>query len=58
MKGKQAVMVVVMKARDASTLEVVNGVTELIPQMTRMLPKGVQIKVPDGCVQVCEGLGE
>lgn len=44
-EGKQAVMVVIMKGGDASTLEVVNGVKELIPQMTRTLPKGVQIKV-------------
>jgi CzcA family heavy metal efflux pump len=44
-KGKQAVMIVIMKGGEASTLDVVNGVKKLIPQMNRTLPAGVNIKI-------------
>ncbi|MDE1178198.1 MAG: efflux RND transporter permease subunit [Edaphobacter sp.] len=44
-KGKQAVMIVIMKGGEASTLDVVNGVKKLIPQMNRTLPPGVRIKI-------------
>ncbi|MDE1154743.1 MAG: efflux RND transporter permease subunit [Acidobacteriaceae bacterium] len=44
-KGKQAVMLVIMKGGEASTLDVVNGVKRLIPQMNRTLPAGVHIKI-------------
>ncbi|WP_263408999.1 efflux RND transporter permease subunit [Terriglobus tenax] len=44
-RGKQAVMVVIMKGGDASTLDVVNGVKALIPQLNRTLPKGVHVRV-------------
>ncbi|QNT78986.1 efflux RND transporter permease subunit [Entomobacter blattae] len=45
--GKQAVMVVVMKGGEASTLSVVSGVKEMIPHILRTLPKesGIEIKV-------------
>ncbi len=43
--GKQAVMVVIMKGAEASTLDVVQGVKDLIPQMLRTVPTGVDIQV-------------
>ncbi len=43
--GKQAVMIVVMKGAEASTLDVTQGVKDLIPQMLRTVPEGVDIKV-------------
>ncbi len=43
--GKQAVMIVVMKGAEASTLDVTQGVKDLIPQMIRTSPPGVAITV-------------
>ncbi|AOX20275.1 efflux RND transporter permease subunit [Kozakia baliensis] len=44
-KGHQAVMMVIMKSGDASTLEVVAGVKKLLPQIITTLPKGTSIKI-------------
>ena len=43
--GRQAVLIEVLKAGDASTLEVVAGVKQKIPQIERLLPPGVKITV-------------
>jgi multidrug efflux pump subunit AcrB len=43
--GKQAVMLVMMKSGNASTLDVVEGVKKMIPRIEQMLPEGVQIKL-------------
>lgn len=44
-KGRQAVMMVIMKSGDASTLDVVAGVKKLLPQVIDTLPKGTSIKI-------------
>lgn len=44
-EGKQAVMVVVMKSGNASTLEVVDGIKKMIPRIEQIVPEGVQIKL-------------
>jgi multidrug efflux pump subunit AcrB len=43
--GKQAVMLVMMKSGNASTLDVVDGVKKMIPRIEQILPEGVQIKL-------------
>jgi multidrug efflux pump subunit AcrB len=43
--GKQSVMIVVMKSSEASTLEVVEGVKEMIPRIEKVVPEGVDIKL-------------
>jgi multidrug efflux pump subunit AcrB len=44
-RGRQAVLIEVLKAGDASTLAIVTGVKALIPQIERTLPPGVKITV-------------
>src|ERR1700691_1522762 len=44
-RGKQAVLLEVLKAGDASTLEVVAGVKAKVAQIERLLPRGVKITV-------------
>lgn len=44
-EGKQAVMLVMMKSGNASTLDVVDGVKKMIPRIEQILPEGVQIKL-------------
>ncbi|GBQ71105.1 multidrug efflux pump acriflavin resistance protein AcrB/AcrD/AcrF [Ameyamaea chiangmaiensis NBRC 103196] len=44
-RGQQAVLIVVMKSGDASTLAVVNGVKSLLPGIINTLPEGVHIDV-------------
>jgi len=44
-EGQQAVIVVVMKSSEASTLEVVDGIKELIPRIQDVLPKDVKVKL-------------
>jgi multidrug efflux pump subunit AcrB len=44
-RGRQAVLIEVLKAGDASTLAVVAGVKQKIPQIERLLPPGVKITV-------------
>jgi multidrug efflux pump subunit AcrB len=43
--GRQAVLLEILKAGDASTLAIVAGVKAKIPQLERTLPKGVKITV-------------
>jgi multidrug efflux pump subunit AcrB len=44
-RGRQAVLIEVLKAGDASTLAIVTGVKAKIPQIERTLPPGVKITV-------------
>ena len=46
-KGKQIVIIVVMKSTEASTLEVVDGIKKMIPRAEEIVPKGVKIKLLD-----------
>jgi len=43
--GKQAVMIVVMKSGEASTLDVVDGVKKAIPRIEKIVPPGVKVKI-------------
>jgi len=43
--GKQAVLIVVMKSGEASTLDVVDGIKKAIPRIERIVPPGVKIKI-------------
>ena len=43
--GKQAVLIVVMKSGEASTLDVVDGVKKAIPRIEKIVPPGVKIKI-------------
>jgi multidrug efflux pump subunit AcrB len=43
--GKQAVLIVVMKSGEASTLDVVDGVKKAIPRIERIVPPGVKVKI-------------
>ena len=42
-EGKQAVIIVVMKSSDASTLDVVEGIKEMIPRIEKVVPSGVKV---------------
>ncbi|WP_323992505.1 efflux RND transporter permease subunit [Nguyenibacter sp. L1] len=44
-QGRQAVIMVVMKSGDASTLDVVSGVKALLPRLRAVLPASVHISV-------------
>ncbi|ACB93780.1 efflux RND transporter permease subunit [Beijerinckia indica] len=44
-KGKQAVLVVVMKSGEASTLDVVQGVKDLMPRLQKLLPPDVHVQL-------------
>ena len=46
-KGKQIVIIVVMKSTEASTLEVVDGIKKMIPRAEQVVPKGVKIRLLD-----------
>jgi multidrug efflux pump subunit AcrB len=43
--GKQAVMIVVMKSSEASTLDVVDGIKRAIPKLNQTLPEGINIRL-------------
>ncbi|AEG00080.1 efflux RND transporter permease subunit [Methylomonas methanica] len=43
--GKQAVMIVVMKSGDASTLAVVDGIKKALPRIQKIVPAGVGVKI-------------
>ena len=43
--GQQAVIIVVMKSSEASTLEVVQGIKDIIPRIEQIVPKGVKVKL-------------
>ncbi|QDH13169.1 efflux RND transporter permease subunit [Formicincola oecophyllae] len=44
-RGQQAVMIVVMKSGNASTLEVVAGIKKLLPQVRTTLPEGTEMRI-------------
>jgi multidrug efflux pump subunit AcrB len=44
-EGQQAVIIVVMKSSEASTLEVVDGIKEVIPRIQEVVPEGVKVKL-------------
>jgi multidrug efflux pump subunit AcrB len=46
-KGKQTVIIVVMKSTEASTLAVVDGVKKMIPRAEHVVPQGVRIRLLD-----------
>ena len=46
-KGKQTVIIVVMKSTEASTLTVVDGVKKMIPRIEQVVPEGVKIRLLD-----------
>jgi multidrug efflux pump subunit AcrB len=43
--GKQSVIIVVMKSTEASTLNVVEGIKEIIPRIQKIVPKGMKISL-------------
>ncbi len=43
--GQQAVIIVVMKSSEASTLDVVDGVKRAIPRIEKVVPEGVKVKL-------------
>jgi len=46
-KGKQTVIIVVMKSTEASTLAVVDGIKQMIPRAEHIVPQGVRIRLLD-----------
>jgi multidrug efflux pump subunit AcrB len=46
-KGKQIVIIVVMKSTEASTLDVVEGIKKMIPRAQQISPVGVKIRLLD-----------
>jgi multidrug efflux pump subunit AcrB len=44
-EGKQAVMIVVMKSGEASTLAVVDGIKKALPRIKKIVPAGVGVKI-------------
>src|SRR5215467_6765301 len=43
--GQQAVIIVVMKSSEASTLDVVDGIKKMIPRIEKVVPEGVKVKL-------------
>ncbi len=43
--GQQAVIIVVMKSSEASTLAVVDGIKKIIPRIQEVVPEGVKVKL-------------
>jgi multidrug efflux pump subunit AcrB len=46
-KGKQIVIIIVMKSTEASTLSVVNGIKKMIARAEQVAPEGVKIRLLD-----------
>jgi multidrug efflux pump subunit AcrB len=44
-EGQQAVIIVVMKSSEASTLAVVDGIKKIIPRIQEVVPQGVKVKL-------------
>ncbi|HJT20298.1 MAG TPA: efflux RND transporter permease subunit [Nitrospira sp.] len=44
-EGQQAVILVVMKSSEASTLEVVDGIKDMIPRIEKVVPNDVKVKL-------------
>jgi multidrug efflux pump subunit AcrB len=47
LEGKQIVILVAMKGTEASTVDVVNGIKEMIPRAEQVVPEGVKIRLLD-----------
>ncbi len=43
--GQQSVIIIVMKSSEASTLDVVDGIKEMIPRIEKIVPDGVKVKL-------------
>ena len=43
--GQQSVIIIVMKSSEASTLDVVDGIKEMIPRIEKVVPAGVKVKL-------------
>jgi multidrug efflux pump subunit AcrB len=43
--GQQAVIIVVMKSSEASTLDVVDGIKQMIPRIEKVVPESVKVKL-------------
>jgi multidrug efflux pump subunit AcrB len=43
--GKKGVLMTVLKARSASTLDIIAGIKELLPRIQETLPPGVELKI-------------
>jgi multidrug efflux pump subunit AcrB len=43
--GQQAVIIVVMKSSEASTLDVVDGIKKMVPRIEKVVPEGVKVKL-------------
>ena len=57
--GKQAVIIVVMKSGEASTLDVVDGIRAVLPRIKEIVPPGVEVKIiTDASVFVRESIDE
>ena len=57
--GKQAVIIVVMKSGEASTLDVVNGIRAALPRIKEIVPSHVDVKIiTDASVFVRESIEE
>ncbi len=46
-KGKQTVVIIVMKSTEASTLSVVDGIKKMIPRAQQIVPDGVKVRLLD-----------
>ncbi|BFU89231.1 MAG: hypothetical protein NTAFB01_04180 [Nitrospira sp.] len=46
-KGKQTIIIVVMKSTEASTLAVVDGIKKMIPRAEQVVPESVKIRLLD-----------
>lgn len=56
-EGKQAVLIVVMKSGEASTLDVVDGIKKAIPRIEKVVPSGVKVKIlNDASISVKESI--
>jgi len=53
--GKQSVVIVVMKSGDASTLEVVDGIKEMMPRIKAIAPADVNFKILNDASLFVEG---
>ena len=57
--GKQAVIIVVMKSGEASTLDVVDGIRAVLPRIKEIVPPHVEVKIiTDASVFVRESIDE
>lgn len=58
-EGKQAVIIVIMKSGDASTLDVVDGIKKAMPRIQEIVPSDVDIKIlNDASIFVKESISD